>query len=338
MKNSSKKFVALVLLVAIGGGGYVLYNKQNEALLPEGIAFGNGRIEAVQVDISTRIPGRVKQILLREGDLVFPDQSVAQIDTAQLQAQKLRATAEVASISSQIAGARARVAEAEAHLAFTQQELNRIDPLVKKQLISRDAYDSQISKRDMARASLNAAKAVIVSTQRAEEAARAIVTEIETQITDCNLLSPAFGRVLYRLAEPGEVLGAGGKVMTIIKMEDIYMEFFLPSSQAHLVSVGNEARIKLDVLEYVLPAMVSFVSPESQFTPKQVETQEERDKLMFRIKVSVPPELVHQYIDKVKTGVRGIAYVQLDNRQESDWSSFLPPLVPTTQIDADIAL
>jgi HlyD family secretion protein len=185
-----------------------------------------------------------------------------------------------------------------------------------------------LSQRDVARANLQSAEAALVSQQRSTEAALAIVEEIETQIDDCTLVSPAFGRVLYRLAEPGEVLGSGGKVLTIVNLGEIYMEIFLPSSDAHLVSVGSEARIKLDVLDFVLPARVSFVSPESQFTPKQVETVSERDKLMFRIKVRIPSELVHQHVDKVKTGVRGMAYVRLSGEEESEWDSFLPPLGP----------
>ena len=137
--------------------------------------------------------------------------------------------------------------------------------------------------------------------------------------------------VLYRLVEPGEVLSVGGKVLTLVNLTDVYMEIYLPSAQAHRVSIGSEARIKLDILDFAVPAKVSFVSPESQFTPKQVETQSEREKLMFRVKVRVPSVLILKLIDRVKTGVRGVAYVRLTNpgtEQQSEWPEFLKKLPP----------
>ncbi|MGI9407466.1 MAG: HlyD family secretion protein [Hyphomicrobiaceae bacterium] len=296
--------------------------------LPDDIAFGNGRIEAVQVDVSTKIAGRVKEISAKEGDLVQPGQQIALIDTAQLRAQSLRARADIASAESQVAAAMAAIEQAKAQLTLAQHELERARVLVKKQNVSQAVYDTRLSQRDVAKANLAAAEATLVSRQRNVDAARAAFDEIETQIADCNLTSPTIGRVLYRLAEPGEVLGTGGKVMTLVNLSDVYMEIFLPSSQAHRVAIGAEARIKIDILDFAVPAKVSFVSPESQFTPKQVETPSERDKLMFRIKVRVPSALVLKNIERVKTGVRGVAYVRLSGQEKSDWPDFLKKLPP----------
>jgi len=137
------------------------------------------------------------------------------------------------------------------------------------------------------------------------------------------------GRVLYRLAEPGEVLPAGGNVLTLLDLTDIYMEIFLPSREAARVSIGADARIVLDAApEYVIPATVSFVAPEAQFTPKQVETQNEREKLMFRIKVRIPPEIVEPRIQVVKTGVRGTAYVMLEGDEPPAWPASLEARLP----------
>lgn len=316
---------ALILVV---GAGYAILIGNGSGELPEGIASGNGRIEAVQIDISTKIAGRVKEIMAREGDLVQPGQKVAHIDTAQLRAQLLRAQAEIASAQSQVAAARASIAQAKAQLMLAEQELGRSSDLVKKGFETQENFDTRISKRDVAKANLAAAEATLVSRQRSVDAARAIAQEIETQIADCILVSPTIGRVLYRLAETGEVIGSGGKVMTLVNLAEIYMEIFLPSYQAHRVSIGSEARIKLDILDFAIPAKVTFVSPESQFTPKQVETPSERDKLMFRVKVRVPQELVIKHIEKVKTGVRGVAYVRLDTDDPPEWPAFLQKMPP----------
>ena len=145
--------------------------------------------------------------------------------------------------------------------------------------------------------------------------------------TDMTLRSTVEGRVLYRLAEEGEVLGNGGKVLTLVNLGDVYMEIYLPAQDAVRVKIGADARIVLDIApEYAARAKVSFVAPEAQFTPKQVETRSERDKLMFRVKLSVPPERVLPYIERVKTGIRGVGYVRLDDAIE--WPERLDRQLP----------
>lgn len=322
MKNA---LIGLVF-VAAGVTGWLIWQNSQATDLPSGLASGNGRIEAVQIDVSTKIAGRVESVFAREGDLVQPNQAVAKIDTAQLQSQYLRAVAGVASAESQVASAKASIALSEAKLILAKQELSRSRELVKKGFTSQEALDTRVSDVAVAKANLNAAEAMLVSQQRNVDAARAGATEVQTQIDDAVLVSPTIGRVLYRLAEPGEVLGSGGKVLTIVNLSDVYMEFFLPSSQVGRIAIGAEARVKLDVLDVAVPATVSFVSPESQFTPKSVETASERDKLMFRVKVRVPQDLVLKHIEQVKTGIRGVAYVQLTplpGEETSDWPEFL---------------
>ena len=115
------------------------------------------------------------------------------------------------------------------------------------------------------------------------------------------------------------MLGGGGKVITLLDLSQVYMEMFLPADQAMRAGLGAEARIRLDSIPYAIPAYVSFVSPEAQFTPKQVETADEREKLMFRVKVRLPEELVKAYIEQVKTGLRGVAYIRLAGAEKAPW-------------------
>ncbi len=332
------KPLAIAAVGAVAGLGYFIFSGDGDNNIPDGVAYGNGRIEAVQVDISTKIPGRVKEISVQEGDLVQRGQVVAKIDIAQLHAQHLRAEADIASALSQVATAKATIAQAMAQLKLAEQELDRAERLVKKGHTSRETYDTRISNRTVAKANLDAAEATLVSRRRSVDAARAVAAEIKTQIDDCTLVSPTMGRVLYRLTEPGEVLGNGGKVLTLVNLADIYMEIFLPADQAHRVAIGSDARIKLDVLDVAIPAKVSFVSPKSQFTPKQVETPSEREKLMFRVKVRVPQTLVLKYIQRVKTGVRGVAYVRLGDGEEPEWPAFLQKLPEGTAKDTTSAI
>ena len=130
------------------------------------------------------------------------------------------------------------------------------------------------------------------------------------------------GRIHHRLAEPGEVLGAGGKLLLLVDLSDMYMTFFLPERSAGKVCIGSEARVLLDAFPgKPLPARISFVASVAQFTPKTVETQQEREKLMFRVKAQLDPGLLKKYIPYVKTGVPGTAWIRID--QSVPWPSFL---------------
>ncbi|MEX5579059.1 HlyD family secretion protein [Pseudophaeobacter sp. A-200-2] len=324
---SSRWIIAGIAVLAAGAGLYY-YTANGNGELPYGITSGNGRIEAVQVDISSRIAGRVATVEVKEGDLVETGQLVATIETRELEAQLSRAKAEYASVESQVAAAEAAIAQAEARLLLADQELERTRELVSRGVATAETLDVRLSDHKVAEANLTVAKASLLSQQRAVDAARFAIEEVQTYLDDARLTAPTLGRVLYRLTEPGEVIGAGGRVLTMVDLTEVYLEFFLPATEAHLLSIGSEARIRLDIADVVIPAKVSFVSPVSQFTPKQVETASERQDLMFRVRVRVPQPLVEANIDLVKTGIRGVAYVRLASETLPDWPEFLNNIPP----------
>lgn len=328
-----KLSIALVLVVLAAFLGFAAWKVLLEPsdLPPEGFARGNGRIEADLVDISTRLPGRVAEIAVREGDLVQPGDVLAVMDTTELAAQRTRAEAAVASAEAAVTVAEAGIAQAEASLALSQSELARAEALNQRGVITDEDLDISRTRAQLDAAGLAAARATVVVRQRAVDAEIAALAEIAARISDSTLYATQAGRVLYRLAQPGEVLGTGGKVLTLVSLGDVYMEFFLPASAAPRVRLGDEARIVVDIMPDVsVPAVVSFVAPQAQFTPRQVETFEERESLMFRIRVRIPQDLVATRLDQVKTGVRGVAWVRLAGSDGSvpDWPEGLtPPLV-----------
>lgn len=307
--------IALVgLVAAVVLGGWQWWKARQTPPLPAGIVSGNGRIESIQVDITAKYPGRLVQLLAREGDLVKPGQVLARMDTLEIEAQLARAKAQVAEAEDSVATAQSDIQQRESNLKLAEQKYVRGQALINKRTISREEWDQLRAERDASKAAVDSEKARLRAAMHNVEAALAEVNRFQVQIADSTLKSPVQGRVLYRLAEEGEVLAAGGKALTLINLGDIYMEIFLPSRVAALVNIGADARIVLDAMpQYAGRARVSFVSPETQFTPKQVETPSERDKLMFRVKLHVPSELILPYIEKVKTGVRGVGYVRLDD-------------------------
>lgn len=305
----------VVLGVVVVGGLVAVWQwwQSRQPQLPAGIVSGNGRIEADEVDIATKYVARVKELLVNEGDLVQAGQLLAQMDTAELQASLAQAKAELARAEAEIREQKAVIVQRQSELALAKQELARNLPLARQGAVSRSVVDQRQSERDTAAAALDAAQARLVTQTHAVAAARAEVQRLQTQIDDYSLRAPVMGRILYRLARPGEVLAAGGKVLTLVDLSEVYMEIFLPSEQAAWLPIGAEARIVPVGVDFAIPATVSFVSPEAQFTPKQVETRSERERLMFRVKVQIPPERVIRHIELVKTGVRGVAYVRFDD-------------------------
>ncbi|MFT5712084.1 MAG: HlyD family secretion protein, partial [Glaciecola sp.] len=190
-----------------------------------------------------------------------------------------------------------------------------------------EKVDKQRSVYTSAQAVLKAANVKVVQSDAGIEAAKAGIQRLQINIADSTLKTPIRGRVLYRLAEPGEVLGSGGKVLSVLDLTDVYMSIYLPTSEAGRVTIGSEARIVLDAIpQYTLPAKVTFVSAQAQFTPKTVETHNQRDKLMFRVKVKIDSLLLKNHINQVKTGVPGLAYVLL--APEKEWPEQLQVRVP----------
>jgi HlyD family secretion protein len=178
-----------------------------------------------------------------------------------------------------------------------------------------------------AAAAIEAAQAQVIGAESAVRAAQATVARIQADITDSILVSPRDGRVQFRVSQPGEVVSAGGKLLNVVDLTDVYMTFFLPESVAGRVALGAPVRIILDAApEYVIPASISFVASTAQFTPKTVETASERQKLMFRVKARLDPALLRKYLTQVKTGLPGVAWVRLDNAL--DWPDALRERLP----------
>ncbi|WP_323992916.1 HlyD family efflux transporter periplasmic adaptor subunit [Nguyenibacter sp. L1] len=319
-KKSLLWIVAAVVLVASYFG--YQYWQQMQSALPKGIASGNGRIEAKLVDITAKEALRVQEIRADEGDLVNPGQVLVLLDTSTLQAQLQEAKLNVAATQEKVAVVRAAIIKTQSEINLANIEVRRSSALVAERAGSQRELDVRRTAVQTTTAGLQEDEAQLRTIEQQVKVAEAQVSTIQTRIDDATLKSPVRGRVLYRLVEVGEVLGPGGKALTLVNLNDVYMEIFLPSEQAAKVKIGAEARIVLDVLpNRPVAGYVSFVSPEAQFTPKQVETRSEREKLMFRVKIRVPEQTVESYIDVVKTGVRGVGYVKID--QATAWPASL---------------
>jgi len=327
LSTPAKTFIALVAAVMVGGGGYLAWLHETAIDVPIGFARSNGRLEAERVDIATKYGGRLEEVRVAEGDWVTGGQVVAVMDTATLKAQLREAEAAMRQAEHQLEQASALVAQRESDLTYAQQELDRAVQLGQKGFAPQERIEQRHSVKVVAEAALRSANAQVSLARAAIDASTARAEAIKVQIADSTLLAPRSGRVQYRLALPGEVLPAGGKVITVLDLTDVYMTIFLPTRDAGRLLLGSEARLVFDAApQYVVPAVVTYVAADAQFTPKFVETQSEREKLMFRIKLNIPANILEKYKDGVKTGMTGVAYVKVT--RDAVWPATLQVKLP----------
>ena len=317
-----KKIFFIVVLVSIFISFYYFSYLQKESKNLEGFAFGNGRSQTTQVDISSKLSGRLEAITVQEGDLVEKNQVLARLDIKELNTKLQEAMAYEQQAIENKNYALAIVEEKQSQLSLAKKDYDRANSLYKTKSIPLAEFQKYETAFQTQQAALTAAKSQVISSQSTINATSAQIETIKVNIEDSKLYSPVKGRVLYKIAENGEIVANGGKVLVVLDLMNTYMTIFLPTSQAGLVDIGSEARIVLDAIPNIaIPAHVTFVSPLAQFTPKEIETQAEREKLMFRIKVKIDSNVLEKYFDRIKTGLPGVAYIKLD--KNVSWPDYL---------------
>jgi HlyD family secretion protein len=290
-----------------------LIEKLRRSDLPEGFAKTNGRIEATEIDVASKYAGRLKSVSVDEGDEVKAGQVLAIITSPEYEAQLRTAQANVLVAKSALASAEANVAQRKADQVYAQKDLERGKELVAKGWMTKQVFDQRVDKADSANANLQAAEKQREAARSAVASADAEVERIASILADLTLFSPRDGRVQYRIHRSGEVVNAGTRIVQILDLNDVYMTIYLPSAQAGRLQIRDEARMVLDPYpDLVIPAKVSFVATEAQFTPKPVETAAEREKLIFRVKLQVAPKVLSKYHAHVKTGIRGLGFVRTE--------------------------
>ena len=237
--------------------------------------------------------------------------AAAQLEAATLHAQRQRGLAEQGLASSRT-------------LELAELDLRQSQAALDRGRASRRAAESELrslrADRDRialdASAQIDSALSELRQAEAGEQDARIALATFESQLARQQtqvVTAPRDGRVQYRVAQPGEVLSAGGRILNLVDLSDVYMTFFLPTGEAGRIAIGTEARLVIDAApHYVIPARITFVADVAQFTPKTVETAEERQKLMFRVKAHIDKELLQKHIRQVKTGLPGMAYVRID--------------------------
>lgn len=348
-----KKAIILMMVVALAAVGFYYWNVQQKDKLPEYIAQSNGRLQLKRIDVASLYGGRVAKINVDEGEEVkagdvlaelYSTTSSSRLEEAQAAALRqkeavVRAQAAQAQTKQSVARAQANVDAARQQQRVAKLEWDNARKLLKEQLVSaaevakRQAdYERAVAGVRAAEAARDEAQAVVEQTGAQIAEARAGVEQAKAQVKsatsandDMNIRSPIDGRIEYKLAEAGNVIGAGSKVVSLLDPSDVSMNIFLPTGSISRLKVGDEARIILDGIDAVFPAKIAFIATEAQFTPKSVETESERAKLMFKVKLEIPVETAIRYNRLLKGGLTGNGFVRTSH---GDWPSELAVKLP----------
>lgn len=341
----NKMIGAVTVFAALGAATWFGVNRFSDEGFGENFARGNGRIEAIEIDIASKIPGRIGEVQVSEGDYVQRGQHLLTMDLTVVRAQRDESLARLQQTRQAVASANALLAVRQSDVAAAQavevmrrndqdsaaRRLARTRVLSKEGAASVQELEDDQARLTSAQASVNAAIAQVRAAQAAVlaaqaevaaaesmvQAATASVARIDAELNDSVLEAPRAGRIQFVIARQAEVVAAGAPILNLVDLDDAHMTFFLPEAQAGRVPVGAPARIVLDAFpDRPLPARVTFVSSTAQFTPKTVETAQERQKMMFRVKASVDPRYIESHRNVLKTGLPGVAWVSLDGSDQ----------------------
>lgn len=316
----NKIFIIAAALIILG---IVAWYFLRPPAIPEGFSFGNGRLEATETAVSSKIQGKLIEVRYREGANLKTGEVVALLDGEDVRAQLREGEANLLKAQEAVQGSRENLNAAISEQKLATVTFKRTEELIQKNFISKAQLDKDRTTLQTANASLASAQSNVSGAEAAVKAAQANVDALRVSVDDTTLRSPVDGRVLYRLSEPGEVIAAGGRVLAMLDMSDVYIYVFLNTADAGRVVIGDEARIVLDAFpDMPIPAHITFVSPRNQFTPKEVETQEERIKFMFRVKLQVDRNWLEKNQNIAKPGMPGIGWVKTN--PNATWPDKLP--------------
>lgn len=271
---------------------------------------GNGRIEARETAVATKFAGRLVEILADEGDYVKKGQLLAVIDSRSLESDINAQKAKLDEINKNIKAIEAEIEATESDIKFYNKELKRTKILIKQNFASQlelDKNNNLLEKTEAKLASLKANKNSMKATYKSLEAS---IKTMEINLSDMKIYAPTNGVILYKLAENGEMLANGGKIFIMYNPDDLYMTIYMSSDRAGQVKLSEDAKIKLDAYKNkIFDAKVSFIAENAEFTPKEVETQKEREKLVFRIKLTLDDNSLRE----AKPGMPGDGYIKLNS-------------------------
>ena len=294
-------FSAMIAVLTIG------CNKQIET----GAIRASGHIEATEIRLAAKVGGRLLEAPFEEGNTITTGELAARLETidAEHQLAQARANAEAADalLRLLLAGSRAedlrraedQMAQAQAELDAARRDLDRLSGLADRGSATEKSRDDAATRKEIAERAVTAARAQLdklvagprrqeIEAARAQRAsAEAMVAAVEQQITDATVLAPTDGVVTTRVAEPGEILPPGATIAVLTDLARPWLTVWIDEPSLSQVILGHQVTVLIDGSDRTFDGTVSFISPIAEFTPKNVQTPDERAKLVFRVKIQL---------------------------------------------------
>lgn len=321
----------------------------------------SGTVEATEADLGFNVPGRIESVTAREGDRVAGGAALARLDAAELEARRTAAMAQVEAARAMLAeleagtrreevargraGARAAAQRAEE----ARRDLERSRTLFEGGAISREALDRAETQFEVASAALEQAREEVqlletgprperITAQRATVAsAEAAVRQVEAGLADATIRAPFAGRVTIRHREPGETVQPGQPVITLMDPDDRWVRIYVAEDRIGAVELGQPASITADTYpdrEY--SGRVVFIAQEAEFTPRNVQTREERVKLVYAVRIEITGDPGFELKPGVPADVRLLPAGD-DTTDEVGGDRGTRPALPSSPVDTGVA-
>jgi membrane fusion protein YbhG len=308
---SPKRLVPIVVgvLAAVAAVAYFGYFQPRTG---NAVPPNSGTVEATDADLGFQVPGRIVSVGPHEGDLVKTGETLAVLDRTELVARQAQAAAALAAAraglaemehgarTEELAQAREADSTAAARLADAQRDFARTDQLFRGGAVPRESYDKASLALDVARSAREQAAQqlrLVRAGPRVEsiDAQRAAVRQADAALRQATatldqavVRAPFDGVITVRDREPGEVVGAGAPVLTMMNLHERWVRIYVREDEIAAVRLGEAAAITTDTYAgKTYPGTVSFIASEAEFTPRNVQTTEERVKLVYAVKVRI---------------------------------------------------
>lgn len=285
--------VAAVLLVGACGAFIFAALSGCGARRAESFA-GSGTLEATEVTVSAQTPGQILRLAKDEGDAVAAGDTLAVIDVEKLMLQRRQLLASVDEIRANRRPVAETVRQATDNLENIEKSYRRISALLEEGTATQQQHDDASTKYRVAKSQLESAKAQDATLDAREETVRASIALLDRQIRDGVVTAPLAGVITEKYVESGEVVPAGGAVFKIADSRRFWIKVYVSERDLGLFAVGAAAEVRVDAHPEPLAGKVAWVSPEAEFTPKNVETKDARAELVYAVKVMIdnPPAVL----------------------------------------------
>ena len=310
--EQKRKIVLILVLLALAGAAVVIGWELVRGKGGSEVLVANGTIEATEVEVGSKLPGRIAQLFVKEGDTVQANQIIASLDMAEIEAEVAQQQAALArteaQLKEQVAGsrveeieeARANLRQAEDNLKLAKDDWDRFDNLFKEGAISAQERDRAKNKVEVAISQVKAAREryqmirigprpeVIEAARHERDRAKAALGAAQVRLRDGTILAPLAGIVLTKRAEQGEIINPGFPIVVLIDPDDLWLRVYIPESEIGLVKLGQLASIAVDSFpKRKFEGKVIEISSKAEFTPRTVQTKKERVNLVFGVKISL---------------------------------------------------